>query len=681
MHRYKAMFPLCASPQLMVRSETFARSPKRRRPGALQNLAEARHASSIAPASWSAAPPRRYLPTPRRDRTSGNAKRVTTHLESSAGYLPVDPQFPIPNPQSSILSSFLSSLLPIWSPSSQLLLTLVLIAPLLAGRVTAATLGFSTYLGGAEYEGAYAVAVDSTGNVYVGGSTESVGTFPLLNPFQPDYGGGDADAFIAKFNPEGRLIFSTYFGGAGYDAVNDLAVDRDGNLLVVGETRSVDLPATPDAFQESYGGGSAFGHGDGFIARFSPDGRQLLYCSYLGGSGDERIWRLAIDPSENICLTGHTDSRNFPLKNALQSVYGGGDSDGFIAKFNSSLSELLFSTYIGGNHRDEDLHIAVDPVGLMYVGGRTLSTNFPVTPGAFQTQHLVVPKFGDNWDGFIAKLVPDGSSLFYSTYVGSATADAVFGIAADAEGSAYVTGSISASWDEGTFPLGFQPEPGYGPSDGWVAKLKPDGSNFEWFSYLGGSGGDSGFDIGVDQDNNIHITGITTSADFPTRDAPQPQFAGGGQDAFVARISPDGMTLLHSSYLGGSRQDWGYRLAVHPQGGVLVVGQTWSQDYPSLNAFQSTNATTGSFENPADAVITRITPAIQAPTLRIARSGSNVLVTWSTNFSGFVLQSRATLSEPTDWRPVTATPIVLGGQFTVVQPVANTSQLFRLQRP
>ena len=572
-----------------------------------------------------------------------------------------------------------------WFPSSGLrspiLLTLFLIAALVAGRVTAATLGFSTYLGGTEYDGAYAVAVDPAGNVYVGGSTESVGIFPLLSPFQPDYGGGDADAFIARFNPEGRLIFSTYFGGAGYDAVNDLTLDRDGNLLMVGETRSVDLPTTPDAFQESYGGGSAFGHGDGFIARFSPDGQTLLYCSYFGGSGDERIWSVAVAANGDVCLAGHTDSRNVPLKNAVQSTYGGGDSDGFITKFDSSLSELLFSTFIGGNHRDEDLQIAVDPAGLIYIGGQTLSTNFPVTPGAFQTEHVIVPEIGDNWDGFIAKLVADGSALLYSTYVGDAAADAVFGIAADAHGSAYVTGGITASWDEGTFPLGFQPEPGYGPSDGWVAKLKPDGSNFEWFSYLGGSGEESGFDIGLDQDNNIHITGITTSADFPIRDAPQPRFGGGGQDAFVSKISPDGMTLLYSSYLGGSWQDWGYRLAVHPQDGVLMVGQTWSHNYPSLNAFQSTNATIANFENPADAIITRITPAIEAPTLRIARSGSNVLITWPTNFAGFTLQSRATLSPPADWQPVATTPLVLGGQFTVVQPVAETSQLFRLQRP
>jgi hypothetical protein len=677
MHCYKAMSPTYASPQLTVRFEGFAHAPKRHpfpkiralpaQPIGVVDAREPEDCGLRREAERHAALASMEGPS---------EELYLNESDSIAAWLNDNPQSPI-HPQSSILNTGI----PNSSIQSPILLTLVLIAALVAGRVTAATLGFSTYLGGAEYDGAYAVTVDAAGNVYVGGSTDSAGTFPLLNPFQPDYGGGDADAFIAKFDPEGQLIFSTYFGGAGYDAVNDLALDRDGNLLVVGETRSVDLPSTPEAFQPDYGGGSAFGFGDGFIARFSPDGQKLLYCSYFGGSGDDRIWSVAVAGNGDVCLAGHTDSRNFPLKNALQSVYGGGDSDAFIARLNPSLTNLTFSTYLGGGHRDEDPQVALDADGLIYVGGSTLSTNFPVTPGAFQTEHLVVPEIGDNWDGFIAKLTADGSTLLYSTYVGNATADSVLGIAADSAGSVYVTGSISASWDEGTFPLGFQPEPGYGPSDGWVAKLKPDGSNFEWFSYLGGSGEESGFDIGLDQDNNIHITGVTTSANFPTRDAVQPGFAGGGQDAFVARISPDGMELLYASYLGGSWQDWGYRLAVHPQGGVVVVGQTWSLNYPSLNAYQSTNATTGSFENPADAIITLITPTVQAPTLSIARSSSNVLITWPTNFTGFSLQSRGTLSPATDWQPVTARPIVLGGQFTVVQPALQNSQFFRLHWP
>src|SRR5262249_55868863 len=152
-----------------------------------------------------------------------------------------------------------------------------------------ATLAYSTYFGAVGYDGAYDVVVDAAGNAFVAGATSSTNTFPKLNALQPIYGGGFTDGFIAKFDPEGRLLFSSYFGGSGPDAVNAIALDPDGNLVVAGETHSVDLPTTDDAFQLEYAGGSAFGYGDGFIAKLTPDGSKLLYCSYFGGSGDEKI--------------------------------------------------------------------------------------------------------------------------------------------------------------------------------------------------------------------------------------------------------------------------------------------------------------------------------------------------------------------------------------------------------
>ena len=542
-------------------------------------------------------------------------------------------------------------------------------------------LGYSTYFGGSQYDGTYAVAVDAAGNAYVAGSTDSSDDFPLRNAFQPFFADGDADAFLAKFAPDGHLIFSTFFGGSGYDGINDLALDRDGNVVVVGETHSVDLPSTDDAFQYDYAGGSAFGTGDGFIAKFSPDGSQLLYCSYFGGNGDETLWDMAFDAAGNLCLAGWTDSRNLPLKNALQPTFGGGDNDVFIAKFDATLTNLVFATYFGGADQEDSPQIAVDSAGLIYLGGRTLSTNFPVTAGAFQTQHVVVDQIGANWDGFISKFSADGSQLIYSTYVGDATGDGVFGIAADADGSAYVTGSISAGWDPGTFPLGFQPEPGYGNADGWVAKVRPDGSNFAWFSYLGGSGEDYAYDLALDTNNNVYVTGITTSFDFPTRDATQPNFGGGTQDSFVAKISADGQQLVYSTYLGGSREEYGYRVVVDAQGNVLAVGQTAALNFPVLNAFQTTNATLPGVYNPSDAYITKITPAIEQPTLRLLRSGPNVLLTWPTNFTGFKLESTAALGPLQDWQPLTGTPLVLGGQFTVIQRLVATNQFFRLRRP
>jgi hypothetical protein len=564
---------------------------------------------------------------------------------------------------------------------ANLLALILLLLGALSGSVHAATFAYSTYFGASQYEGAYALAVDEVGNAYVAGGTSSTNDFPVLNALQPSYGGSFTDGFVAKFSPDGKLLFSTYFGGSGPDFVNALALDREGNLIVAGETHSVDLPTTDDAFQPEYAGGSAFGYGDGFIARLTPDGSKLLYCSYFGGNGDDKINAIAIDKEGNPCVTGTTDSKDLPLKNALQPQPGGGETEGFIAKFDTTLTHLIFSTYLGGEDKDEDQRIAVDPSGLIYVSGQTLSTNFPVTVGAFQTKHIQIPEQPENWDAVITKLKPDGSALVYSTYVGDATGDAAFAVAAGADGSAYITGVISAGWDPGAFPLGFQPEPGYGGADAWVAKLKPDGSNFEWFSYLGGSGEDIGFDLALDGEDNVYVTGITFSSDFPTRDAVQSKY-GGGQDAFVAKISADGNHLIYSTFLGGSREEWGNRIAVDPQGNVFAVGQTEAVSFPIFNAIQSTNASVRtSLDRPADAYITKITPTIQQPPLKIARSGMNTVITWPTNFTGFVLESTAALGSEANWKPVTATPTVLGSQFALIQRANEAAQFHRLHRP
>lgn len=542
-----------------------------------------------------------------------------------------------------------------------------------------ATLGYSTYFGAGLYEGAYAVAVDASGNAYVAGSTASTNAFPLLNALQPVFGGGNADAFLAKFDPDGHLIFSTYFGGTGYDAINDLALDRDGNVVLVGETRSVDLPSTDDAFQYDYAGGSAFGSGDGFIARFSPDGAQLLYCSYFGGSGDETITGLAIETAGNVCIGGYTDSLNLPLRNALQPNFGGGDNDDFVAKFDSTHTNLVFSTYLGGEDMDGDtVRIAVDPAGFIYVSGWTISTNFPVTPAAFQTNHVVVAEIGQNSDAFVSKLTPDGSALVYSTYIGDAFDDAAYDIAVDKEGRACITGEIRAVFEGINF--GFQSTPGFPGGDAYIAKFTADGSDLDWFSYLGGSGSESGFAILLDASGNIFVTGITDSADFPISDAPQPQY-GGGQDAFIAKISADGKQLLYSTYLGGGDQEWGYAAAVDVNGNVIAVGQTRSIDFPTQAAIQTTNASSPTTFNPADAYLVKLSPAVAPPHLHIARSGNYVLISWPTNFTGFILESTPLLSLTAAWTRVASAPLVLGDQFAVVQRSDAGNRFFRLRRP
>lgn len=551
-----------------------------------------------------------------------------------------------------------------------------------APDLQAATLLYSTFLGGAENDSAYALTIDGQGNTYVAGDTTNRFSFPTLNALQPQSAGA-IDLFIAKFNPAGELLFSTYLGGRGSEYANAIALDAIGNIYVVGQTRSTDFPVTDDAFQPDYAGGSAFGEGDGFLVKLSNDGGRLLYASYLGGSGDDVCGGMAIGADGKVSIAGGTDSRNFPIKNALQPKFGGGLFDSFVAQFDASLTNLVFSTYFGGEDQEVgETGLALDPAGHVYLCGRTRSTNFPITPNAMQTNHVVLPELGGNWDAFIAKFLPDGSGLVYSTYLGHATDDSAIAIAADAEGYAYVTGTITTGWtEEDEIPRGFQPQPGYGRYDAYVAKIKPNGSGMEWFSYLGGSGEEEGFGIALDRDRNVYVTGIVNSRDFPVVDAVQSKYGGGPWDAFVAKVSADGKTLLYSTYLGGRSEEWGYGLAVDTQGNAVVAGQTMSPDFATLNAYQPSYATNSSSGRIFDAFITKISPAVQPPPLRIARSANNLFLTWSTNFVGYTLESAADIGMPAIWKKTAASPLVIGGQHTVIERAAGQMGIYRLRRP
>jgi hypothetical protein len=163
-------------------------------------------------------------------------------------------------------------------------------------------------------------------------------------------------------------------------------------------------------------------------------------------------------------------------------------------------------------------------------------------------------------------------------------------------------------------------------------------------------------------------------------DAPQPKFGGGVQDAFVAKISSDGKRLIYSTYLGGADSEWGYALAAGPGGTVVAVGQSASLNFPVHNPLQSTNGSLRTINNPADGYIVKLSPAIERPRLGVAGSGKGLLISWPTNFSGFVLESSASL-RTTAWKPLGANPIILGSQFTIVHPADSISEFFRLHRP
>jgi plastocyanin len=368
------------------------------------------------------------------------------------------------------------------------------------------------------------------------------------------------------------LVYSTYLGGSSLDQGYGITVDASGNAYVTGLTNSVNFPAV-DPLQAASGGSF-----DAFVAKVNAAGSALVYSTYLGGSGDDGGYGIAVDASGNAYVTGGTTSINFPTVNALQAANGGG-TDVFVAKLNASGSALLYSTYLGGGGNDGGYGIAVDTSGNAYVTGFTSSTNFP-TANPLQATYG-----GGTSDAFVAKLNPAGSALVYSTYLGGSGDDqGLFGIAVDASGTAYVTGTTSSTNFPTANPL--QAAYGGGSSNAFVAKLNPTGSAFVYSTYLGGSGGDAGHCIAADASGNAYVAGHTFSTNFPTANALQAAY-GGGTDAFVAKLNPAGSALIYSTYLGGSGQDQGSGIAVDASGNAYVTGYTFSTNFPTANPLQA----------------------------------------------------------------------------------------------
>jgi len=334
---------------------------------------------------------------------------------------------------------------------------------------TGSGLVYSTYLGGAIADRGQAIAVDIAGNAYVTGLTFSKDfpTTPVAFQSTPNLLAGN-NAFVTKLNPLGSaLVYSTYLGGISRDHATGIAVDAAGNAYVTGNTSSVQFPTTPGAYQTTFGGSNdvLIYQGDAFVVKLDPTGSALIYSTFLGGSGDDIAYGIALDSSGNAYVVGATASTDFPTTpGAFQPTFGGGEAHVFVAKVNPLGSALVYSTYLGGSDHDEGFGIALDglPSPNAYVTGETRSTDFPIIPGAIQ------PTFagGTGFDVFVTKLDPTGSALIYSTYLGGPGDDYGNAIAVDAlpNPNAYVTG-VTASTTFPTTPGAFQTSFGGGPPD------------------------------------------------------------------------------------------------------------------------------------------------------------------------------------------------------------------------
>jgi hypothetical protein len=460
---------------------------------------------------------------------------------------------------------------------------------------------FSTYQGGTGLDQAYGIAVDSAGNTYLTGTTASV-NFPTQAPYQPYPNDNKKNAFVMKLNPQGTsILYSTYLGGNADEEGLAIAVDSSGTAFVAGYTDSTNFP-TVSPFRGTNSGGR-----DGFVARLNAAGNTLMYSTYLGGSGLELVFGIALDVQGNFYVSGSTTSTSFPTANPYQSSLRA-MRDVFVTKFNPDGSTLLYSTYLGGDADDVGYSIAIDGSGSAYVTGITQSENFPVLSG---TQN----SYEGGTDVFVTKLTPAGSGLVYSTYLGGGFFEDCYSIAVDASGSAYVAGSTESATFPTTSP--YQPAKS-GGADIFVTKFSPSGKARVYSTFVGGSGEDRANAIAVDSQGNATVTGYTLSADFPVTDAVQANY-GGNQDAFAVRINANGLGLIYSTYFGGSDQDVGNAVAVDGTGNAYLAGTTFSSNF---------SVTSGSptYRGSGDAFVVKIadntTPALFVPVV-ISSSGIN----------------------------------------------------------
>ena len=449
------------------------------------------------------------------------------------------------------------------------------------------TLVYSTYLGGSGADYGNSVAVDSSGNAYIAGYTASI-NFVTANPIQGAYSGGSYDAFITKINPGGTaLIYSTYLGGSGADYGNSIAVDSSSSAYLTGGTTSTNFP-TINAIQPSFGGGNA----DAFVTKINASGTALVYSTYLGGTGDNSAYAIAVDSTGNAYVTGYTTA-NFPIFNPIQSTYGGND-DAFVTKINAAGTAFIYSTYLGGSNDDYGNSIAVDSSGNAYLTGDTASTNFP-------TVNPIQSTYSNFTDAFVTKINAEGTMLVYSTYLGGSDSEDGNSIAVDSSGNVYLTGDTRSNDFPTSNPIQATKSGGF---DTFITKINQGGTALVYSTFLGGSGDEAGSSIAVDSTGNVYFTGFTDSTNFPTLNPTQSVYGGGNDDVFVTKINAVGTALIYSTYLGGNNQDYSNSIKVDSAGNIYLTGITSSTNFPTVNPIQS-NYLGGS----RDAFVTKINSA------------------------------------------------------------------------
>ncbi|MFB3895126.1 MAG: SBBP repeat-containing protein [bacterium] len=447
--------------------------------------------------------------------------------------------------------------------------------PLYAGQLL-----YSTFIGGSNYDFAWAMTVDKDGYMYITGDTYS-SDFPTTGgAFDQTYNStaGTSDVFVIKLNPTGTgRVYSTYLGGSRDDYGYAIAIDTVGNAYVTGATYSTNFPTVPGSYDVTIN--NSIGYDDAYVSKLNPNGTALIYSTYLGGNNSDHGWGIAVTNSGIAYVTGVTQSTNFPTTaSAVDQTHNGG-MDVFVTKLNTAGTALSYSTFLGGSGNEAGYGITVDTTGNAYITGATNSSNYPNSVGAVDPSYN-----GGGGDGFLSKLNPTGTSLLRSTFIGGTDYDAAFTVRVADSGNIYLVG-MTQSTDFPTTP-GAYDVTFNGVADIFVCNLNSTVSTFLYSTYLGGTKDEQGWGLALDNQENAYITGYTAGPNFPTTvDAYDRTYNGGTSDIIISKLNADGTALVYSTFVGGNGDDIeiGYGIGLDKSGNAYVAGPTGSPDFPTTH--------------------------------------------------------------------------------------------------
>ncbi len=459
------------------------------------------------------------------------------------------------------------------------------------------SLDFASYVGGNGYEQVRDITTDDSGNIYMTGGTSSTDfmTTPGAYSNKLNTGGNNImDVFVMKFDSGGKLIWATLFGGPEYDRAYAIEVDNKGNIYIGGRAGK-GLPTTGQAFQQSFAGDTnanrLYGGQDGFVAKLSPDGSKLVWCSYFGAADRGFIRDIALDSNNDVYIIATEASADYAYvgEHAIQRHRQEG-YEGVAAKITTDGSKVIWATYLGGSGNDFiGPSICVNSKQQIVVCGMTTSDNMRVTEQAFDKSYNGME------DVFVAIISNDGSSLLHGTYLGGSGSDGTetHNLSIDKDDNIIVAATTSSE----NFPV----TPGahqakYGgsggansglrtnyPFDGFIAKLSADGSRLMAATFLGGSAGEGLEGVSTDKDGNIYCGGSSFSRVVAAADK---NTNAGNADQVIACFDPGLTRLLFFTFLGGENTDYGRTLCVDIHGNILIAGETLSKDFPAENNYK-----------------------------------------------------------------------------------------------